>query len=200
MDWHEIIGIIAGLLQISAVIPYIKEILHGSTRPNIVSFALWTFIQTITIAAQLSAGASWSVILLFATTLGTGTIVVLCLMGYGYTEYGITDAMCFVLALVAIIAWQITKQPLVGFILSLAADFIAYIPTFIKTYRHPESEAVFPWLLIVCAAALAAFSTTKLDLANLLYPIYVFIMDGAVVSLAFWGQRALKRRVVQVST
>ena len=47
MDWHLLLGIIGGLLALCAIIPYIRDILHGTTRPNIVSYAIWVFLILI---------------------------------------------------------------------------------------------------------------------------------------------------------
>ncbi len=195
MDWHGGLGIVAGLLQVSSIIPYAKDILKGSTRPNVVSFVIWTLIEVVAMVAQFSAGASWSVILLIATTFNTSLVVVLCFMGYGYKKYGLLDKFCFVLAIAAIILWQVTRQPLVAIVLAVLADILASVPTIVKTYHDPHSEMVLPWFMIVVAAVLGIISTTKLNAANLVYPIYLFAMNAIITSVAFWGQHTKTRQV-----
>ncbi len=193
MDWHGIVGIAAGLIQISSIIPYVRDILKGTTRPNIVSYILWTLLQLIAIFAQFSAGASWSIIILIATTFNTSLIVILCLMGYGYKKYGLTDKICFVFAIVAIVFWQLTKQPLLALVLTILADLIAAIPTIVKTYREPHSELVVSWFMIMISSSLAGISTVKIDIANLIYPVYAFITNTTITAFAFFGQRSIKR-------
>ncbi|MCX6702595.1 MAG: hypothetical protein NTW60_01895 [Candidatus Wolfebacteria bacterium] len=189
MDWHQIIGIGAGVIQIISIIPYVKDIFKGTTRPNIVSYFLWTVIQVIAIFAQFSAGASWSLFILIASTFNTSLIFILCLAGYGYKEYGLTDKICFVLAIITIIVWQITKQPLIVLALAIFADFLASVPTILKAYRDPKSEMVLSWFMTVVSATIAGFSTTKIDFANLIYPVYAFLTNGTITWLAFFGQR-----------
>ncbi len=191
MNWHATIGILAGVVQVASVIPYVRDMLKGRTRPNMVTWLLWTILQIIVIFAQFSAGASWSVIILIVMTFNTVLVTILCLKGYGYKKYGILDYSCFFLALVTIVVWRITEDPILAIILAVAIDFLAMIPTIVKAYRDPHSEAPFPWFLNVVAGALAALSTTKIDVANLIFPIYYIITDGFVVILILRGRRAL---------
>ncbi len=193
MDWHAVVGIIAGIIQIASVFPYVRSMIKGTTRPNIISFVLWTTLQIIAIAAQFSAGASWSIIILITTTFNTALILVVALSGYGYRKYGALDYTCFALAIIAIGLWQITKQPLVALILAVLADLISTIPTIAKTYREPYSENVLGWAMIAVAAILAAVSTTKFDIANLIYPIYLIFANTTITALAFFGQHLNKK-------
>lgn len=189
MDWHTIVAVIAGLVQISSVIPYVRGMVNGAVRPNIVSWSVWTLLQVIAMAAQFSAGASWSVVLLIAMTFNTSLVLILAFSGYGYKKYGIVDWICLALALCAIALWQVTKEPVLAIALAASADFIAAIPTIIKTYKEPHSESASSWLIIIVAAALSLIASTKFDAANMIYPIYVIIGSSIVAGLAFFGQR-----------
>lgn len=189
LDWHILVGVVSGIVQISAIVPYIRDMLRGTTRPNIVSWALWTLIQVIAIAAQLSAGASWSIILLFAMTFNTSLVTILGLIGYGYKKYSWLDWGCLVLAILAIVLWQITNQPLIALVLAIVADLIIAIPTIAKTYREPFTETPSSWFLLTVAAALSIVSTTIYDASNLAFQTYLVLVNMLVWSLAFFGQR-----------
>jgi len=117
-----IIGIAAGIIQISSIVPYVKSMIKGTTRPNIVSWSTWTLLKFIAITAQFTAGASYTVLLLFATAFNTSLVVILCLMGYGYKKYGLTEKVCTTGIIVTIIVWLLTKNPIFALILSIAID------------------------------------------------------------------------------
>src|SRR6185312_5470434 len=151
-DWHLVLGAVAGLIAAFAVVPYIKDILHGTTRPNIFSFTLWAILVFISIFAQFSAGASWSLLLLIGDFLGTTSIVVLCLFGYGYGKYGRLEWICTALAVLAVVSWQLTDQPILAIVFAVLADAMASIPTIVKAYKDPWSEAPALWFLIALAA------------------------------------------------
>ena len=189
MDWHLIVGIIAALIQIGSAIPYVWDMLHGTTRPNIISFGLWGIIQLIAVFAQISAGASWSVLVLMAIVFNMGLIVFLGLRGYGYKKYGSLDWTCLALAIAALVLWQITDEPLVALVFAVVADILASVPTIIKTFREPLSENVFSWFVSTIGPIVSIISLTKFDTANLIYPIYLIAMNGSITAIAFFGQR-----------
>ena len=193
VNWHLILGIISGALAVAAVIPYVKDILHGSTRPNIVSWGLWVLLLLISIFAQISAGASWSLVFLIGDLVGTSLILVLCLVGYGYQEYGWLEGVCLLLAVIAIVSWQLTRQPLLAIIFAIIADLMASIPTVVKAYRDPRSEHPASWFVVVLAAALGLLSTTIVNPANLIFPAYVLLINGLIGSLALMGRLNQKR-------
>ncbi|HVV39429.1 MAG TPA: hypothetical protein VHD31_03890 [Candidatus Paceibacterota bacterium] len=188
MDWHAWVGVTAGILQVGSIVPYIWGMLHGTTRPNIVSWGLWTVLQGISVAALWSAGASWPILILIAATFNTLLVLVLCLFGYGYKKYDLTDTICLVLAVVAILLWYITSQPLLALILAIAADFCATVPTIIKAWKDPHSEAVWSWFIVIFASGLSLVATTRFDASNLIWPIYIVIACGFITGLVFWGQ------------
>jgi hypothetical protein len=192
-DWHLVLGTIAGLIAMLAVIPYIKDILHGTTRPNIFSFALWEALLLISALAQFSAGASFSLLFVIGDLIGTGLIVALCLLGYGYGKYGKIEWACTALAIAAIIAWQVTALPVLAIVFALVADALAGIPTVIKTFKDPWSEAPAQWLLISFASLLAICSTTIVDIPNIIFPAYLFLINGLIGTAAFFGRRLVQK-------
>ena len=171
-----------------AVIPYIKDILYGTTRPNVVSWSLWVLLLSISIWAQISSGASWSVIFIIGDLIGTSSIVVLCILGYGYGKYGYIEWTCLALAIVAIILWQVTNQPIIAIICALFADMLAAVPTIVKTYRDPLSEAWLGWFIISFGGILAVLSTTIWNPANLIFPVYIAIINGIIGTLSLTGR------------
>lgn len=180
MNVHAILGIAAGLLNMGGNISYFLDTLKGKSRPNVVSWGLWTLIISIAVSAQFAAGASWSVTLLLATLLGNAAIVVLCFLGFGYAKYDSVSWACLVLALIAILLWIITSNPIVALIFSAVADFVAAVPTLFKAWHDPFSEEPTAWCIYAGAAALSLAATTTFNLANALFPIYLFVLDGTV--------------------
>jgi hypothetical protein len=191
-DWHLALGIASGLLAFVAIAPYIKDILYGTTRPNIVSWALWVLLLLIALWAQVSAGASWSLILLIGDLIGTTTISILCLVGYGYGKYNWLDGVCFALAIVAILLWQVTHQPVLAIVFAAIADLLASVPTLVKAYKDPLSEDPTQFLMIAGAALLGVSSTVILSPANLIFPIYLFCINGSIGMVALSRKRLLR--------
>jgi len=184
MDWRITLGIGAGILQVISNIPYIRDMLRGTTRPNIFSYVIWFILALIAVAAQWSAGASWSILILVAVVLNTSIIILLALKGYGYKRYTWLDWACLALGIAAIIVWKVTNNPVAALIMALAASVLADIPTVFKTYREPHTELALSWLIAACAAILGIFSA-KWNVANLIFPIYYLIESFTISGLAF---------------
>jgi hypothetical protein len=189
LDWHLVVGIIAGLLGFGAIIPYIRDMIHGTTRPNVVSYGLWVLLISISVLAQIDSGTSWSIVFLIGDLIGTTIVTILCLVGFGYGKYGKIEWICTALAIVAIVSWQITNEPLLAIGFAIVADLLAAVPTVIKTYRDPWSEIPTTWFMIATAALLSIISTTIFDPANLLFPAYLFLINATTGTLAFIGRR-----------
>jgi hypothetical protein len=184
INWHLTLGIVAGIIAFASIIPYVKDILHGTTRPNIVSYGLWALLLSIGMLGQISSGASWSIIFLLGDLLAVLAVITLCLMGYGYGKYGKLEWTCVVLAIIAIVSWQITDRPLLAIIFALIADMLAAIPTIVKTYYDPRSELPLGWFMVAFGGVLGIASNTIFDLPNLLFPVYVVLINGTVGVLA----------------
>ena len=193
MDFHVFAAVLAGLLTLASVVPYVRDMLKGTTKPNIVSWGLWTLIQAIFAAAQFSAGASLSIVLPAVEVGTTGLVVVLGLIGFGYKKYRPLDFVCLALALLAIALWQISKDPMVALWLSVAADFVAAVPTLVKAYKDPKSETPSAYLLVALSAIAAAFATSIIDIPNLLWPAYIFAINATTLSLILLGRKRKHR-------
>lgn len=191
-DWHQIAAVLTGVIAIVAVVPYVRDMLRGTTRPNIVSWGLWTLIHIIFIAAQWSSGASWSIVLPATELFTVALVVVLAAVGYGYKKYTPLDLVCFCLAIAAIVLWQVTSEPMVALLMSVGADIMASIPTLKKAYLDPTSETLSTYILVVISAIFAALSTTIFDVPNLVWPAYIFLVNGSILCLILLGRRAQK--------
>ena len=194
-NWHLILGIISGVIVLFAVIPYIRDIVHGTTRPNTVSWFLWVGLLIISVLAQISAGASWSLVFLIGDLVGTSIILAFCFFGYGYGKYGWIEWVCLVLAVIAVVSWQVTDQPLLAIIFAAIADLMASVPTIVKAFKDPWSEDPPQFLLISFASLLAIISSTIFDPANIVFPAYLLLVNGTIGLTAFIGRKTKIRSI-----
>ncbi len=189
MDLRFVLGVLGGIITAFSVIPYVRDIMKKTTRPNSVSWSIWVLLLTISIFAQWSAGASWSIILLIGDLIGTSTIAALSFAGYGYGKYGRLEWTCLGLAILAIISWQITSQPIWAIVFAIIADALAAFPTLVKAFRDPRSEHPTMWLLISLGALLGIASTTIVNAANLLFPFYLFVINSTIGITTLVGRK-----------
>lgn len=188
---QEIAGYLTGIILIVGFIPYLVDIFRHKTKPERASWLIWGVLGTIAFFSQLASGASWSLVLT-----GVDTIIVLWILGLsikdgvgGFTKLDITS---LILAGIGIIAWYFTHQPLAALLLVIFVDAIGVTLTIIKTYREPDTETMFAWLMASLAGLLSVVAVGKIDQTLLLYPAYIFLANGLVAATIVLGKRRAK--------
>ncbi|HZZ99247.1 MAG TPA: hypothetical protein VFK07_00865 [Candidatus Paceibacterota bacterium] len=185
INWHILFSIASPVLAIWSVVPYIKDTIKGSTRPNTVTWSLWVFILVIALGAQLSSGWSSSIIFIVANLVGTAIVAVLSFSKRGYRHYGRIEWGCLFFCIAAVIFWRLTSQPMMAIFFAISADLMAGIPTIIKAYEHPRSEYPLSWFILSFAAILGVLSNQEITLANSLFSGYLFIINGIIGLLSY---------------
>jgi hypothetical protein len=64
---------------------------------------------------------------------------------------------------------------------SVATDFLAYLPTFHHAWRRPKEEPWIPYAMFGAAAALVLLVADYRILVGVIYPTYLFAADAAMV-------------------
>jgi len=171
-----VIGAVTVLLSIAGHIPYIRDILRGKTKPHIYTWFIWTVLTTITCIAQLREGAAagaWTT----ATTAVMALVIFVMSFRKGTHDITRSDALCLAGAIVALLVWVVTRQPLIAVIVATVVDVLAFIPTVRKSLHRPEQETFTTYLLAVIRNGLALFAMNSYNIVTLLYPISLFIMN-----------------------
>lgn len=181
MDYKMILGIVATILAIFAFLPYLRDILNRKTKPHIYSWLVWSIIQSVGVLAMIKGGASFG-----ALGLGVGALfcISIFLLSFRYGTKNITtlDTVLLIAALFAIVIWLIQKDPLISVILVTLIDFVAFVPTYRKTYLAPHSETLSSYILDVISnlsaiAAIAVYSlTTTLYIGSLVVTNSVMVL------------------------
>ncbi len=189
MNWHVALAAVAAIISLSSLIPYVRDIVRGTTRPNTITWGLWFFIQVIAIAAQVHEGASWSIVFVIVDGITILVVLGFSIAGYGYREWNIFDACCGVLGVVAIVAWQTTGDAILALIFSILADGLAALPTLRKAYTDAWSEHPWGWALTTLAATLGLASTARYNPANILFPGYLIAINFLTFVFSFLGRK-----------
>lgn len=115
--------------------------LRGKTRPNRVSFFMWSLAPMVAFAAQIQQGIG----LLALATFTSGFIPLLIFIASFVDKRAVWkltsfDLICGILSFAGLLLWIITREGNVAIFFAIAADLLAAIPTVKKSYFHPESE------------------------------------------------------------
>lgn len=175
----ESLAIVAALLVIAAVVPYLVDIVQGKTKPNIVSWFTWTILTGIATGAAFASGATHTALLTLANTVATGLVVILGLR-FGVAKFGWFDVLCQLGAVAGLVLWLVLDSPVIGVIVPVAIDFVAVLPTLRHAWADPGEETWVTYFVGGVAAALTVISVTHYNLVSLLYPVYILCADGGL--------------------
>lgn len=180
----------ARLLEVCSIIlffisflPYAVEIVKDRIKPVTATWAVWALLDLITLFALWQAGSVTPLAILALTA--SGGVVILSLR-YGERGWSYMDAGCFMLSILAVVAWKLTQDPFYGLCISQAAVFIAAIPTFVSVYRDPANESLLAWginLLSGTSLIIALFLRDARGIEVWLQPYVFWIIQGTIVVL-----------------
>lgn len=140
--------IVSPILSSIGMFLYIRDMTHGTTKPNRVSFFLWALAPIVGALISFSEGAGLSAIPVLLA--GLGPVLILAasfIVKQGYWKLGLLDYICGALALATFVIWLVAKDPILALSFAIATDLLAYIPTMVKVYTHPETETSWAYIL-----------------------------------------------------
>ena len=184
----EVFAILGAVVVLFCTVPYILDIVKQKTRPNIVTWIIWTLLIGIGAAALFANhdyNAAW---LLVGDAIATFAVVIVGLK-YGTAKLDRFDFICFVGAIVGVILWLVFDSPIIAIIATLLIDLVGTIPTIRHAYRHPEEETSLTFALGVVATTFTLLSLSGYGFSAWIYPAYLFCSNGLLFMIIFLGQR-----------
>ena len=176
-----IVGVIIGF---AGTVTYIIDTYKGKTRPNRVSWFMWTLAPYVAFAAQLSEGVGIQSLLTFMA----GTCPLLVLIASFMNRKAVWkltsfDFLCGVLSLLGLLLWLITRHADIAIIFAIAADGMAAIPTIRKSYTDPDSEGWVNYLAAAIAAGITLLTVEDWSFANFGFSLYLLLVCVLISSL-----------------
>lgn len=179
---RESLAIIGAVIAALGTVPYLIDIVRGKTKPNIVTWLTWTMLTAISGAAALAAGEPKTAALLFGNSFCTGLVVVLGLR-YGTAKFSRFDIICQVSALLGLVLWLVFDSPVIGIVVPLVIDFIGALPTVRHSWLKPGEETWQAFMAGVIAPMFTMASLTRLNIASLAFPLYLFLANATLVAI-----------------
>jgi hypothetical protein len=175
LDPHFVI--LGAAFNLVGSISYLVDTIKGTTRPNRISWALWSLAPLIAFGAELSEGVGLSSLMTFMTGFGPLLIFTASFINrksvWKLTRFDVT---CGILSLIGLSLWAITRRGDVAIVFSIAADALAAIPTIVKSYKEPESENWIGFFFSAISAVITLFTIKVWTFANVGFPIYILII------------------------
>ena len=185
-----VFGILAVGVAVADTIPYVRDILRGTTRPHRGTWFIWGILAIVVTLSQRSDGASWSV-LVAAAQAGLTVAVFVLSIRRGEGGFSSVDGVMFAIAACGVAGWAVAGEPIVATVCVIVADLVAATMMMPKTYRDPGSETLSTFGLASLSGALAVCAVGHVDVALLLYPGYLCVVNGSIALVIYERRRRL---------
>jgi hypothetical protein len=163
---------------------YLRDTLRGTTQPNRVTWLLWAVAPLLASAVEFSDGVGLRAL----PTFMVGFMPLLVFFGSFHNPASLwkirrIDYACGVISVLGTATWLVTRDGTVALVAAIAADFMAGIPTLMKSWTHPESETVYSYVGAVISMAILLLTVTEWSFEVVGFPCFILCMASIEVVL-----------------
>jgi hypothetical protein len=182
IQYTQYLVFVGAFIGLALLVPYIKETIKGNTKPNRVTWLLSSIVAFI--GAFASKGAGWSAVPIFVSGFATLLVFIVSFVNKkSYWKLEKFDYLCGFFSLLALLLWQITKEPIVAIIFAIISDVFATIPTLKKSWKYPETETASAYIGGLFSA-LTGFAAIKLwNFLSITFLLYLVIINALLAFL-----------------
>ncbi|MDR3519327.1 MAG: hypothetical protein P4L63_00345 [Candidatus Pacebacteria bacterium] len=182
----EIIIFFSVIIQLIGVSFYIRDMLRGTTKPNLVTWSIWALAPLIGSWLEWKAGARLSIFPVFMAGFNPLLVIAVAfVIKKGYWKIKKFDVFCGALAIFALILWLITKNISISVLFAILSDALASLPTLAKSWTNPETETFTAYLGGIIANILGL-----VVIKNWIFPVYslgvyFILMNTLIIAFIF---------------
>jgi hypothetical protein len=187
-DWDLVINVhfvyLGAAIGAIGSLVYVRDTLRGTTQPNRVTWLLWAFAPLLASAVEFHSGVGLRTL----TTFMIGFMPLLVFVASFHNPGAVwkirrLDYVCGALSLAGTAAWLVTQSGVVGIIAAIAADFLAGIPTMMKSWSHPESETITSYIGAVINSGILLLTIDHWTTAVAAFPLFILCIATVQVYL-----------------
>lgn len=148
---------------------YVRDIASKKVTPNIASFLIWSF-SSISQLIALIVEQVWHVVPFMAIISVINILVVILSYRQRKFYFKALDKLALIIALIAMVAWFITKDAAWNiYIISLSTG-AAFVPIIVKSFKHPNLETIVPWRYNLIGSAFLVLAIPSFALIQWIVP------------------------------
>ena len=181
----EYFAIISAIISSAGGLYYLYKTVTGKTKPNRITWLLWGLLPMITFAAQRVQGVESLSWITFAAGLVPLLIVLASFLNkkaYWKTQW--RDYGVVIGAIFGITLWIVTDNPNLAILFLLAVDFLASLPTLLKSYRYPKTESWVAYAISTVGFGVGILAIQTYTFENYAFVTYLFLLSGLLTFLA----------------
>ncbi|MEK7601708.1 MAG: hypothetical protein AAB480_04215 [Patescibacteria group bacterium] len=171
---------------------YILNTVRGVTKPNRMTWLMWSIAPLIGAAAGFASGVTWAALpVLMAGIMPLTVFIASFVNPNSYWELGVFDYFCGSLSMLALILWYLTQNPAVAIVFAIASDLAAAIPTVIKCWSQPETETASGYTASGFNNLMSFFVITNWNFASIAFPLHLVFINTVLAFPVVRKKRSL---------
>jgi hypothetical protein len=153
---------------------YLRDTLRGTTQPNRVTWLLWAVAPLLAAAVEFSEGAGLRAL----PTFMVGFMPLLIFIGSFHNSAAVwkvrrMDYACGAFSVVGTIIWLVTRNGVLAISAAIAADFLAGVPTLMKSWTHPQTETVHSYVGALISMIVLLLMVDQWTFDVVAFPLFV---------------------------
>ncbi len=176
---------------------YLRDTLRGTTQPNRVTWLLWAVAPLLAAAVEFNEGVGLRTL----PTFMVGFMPLLIFIGSFHNSASVwkvrrMDYACGVVSVIGTVVWLVTRDGVLAISAAIAADFLAGIPTLMKSWTHPGSETVHSYIGAVISMVILLLTVDHWTFDVVAFPLFVVcvasvesVLVGLEIGPRFRGSR-----------
>ena len=185
---REDLAVIAAAITFACVVPYLRDIRLGTTRPQRASWLVFATLAAVAAVSQALAGNGAGTWLASGSALGFGAVFVASIPR-GVGGFAAADRAALAVAAAGTAVSIVMARPLYALIGVVIAELGAVALTARKSLDDPDSETRSTWIADGLAGLLSIVAVDHVTATTLLYPVHHTVANGAVVAAIAIGRR-----------
>lgn len=194
LSYKEVLSAVAIALTFVAFVPYVRAIMHGTTRPHVFSWFIWGSTTFVVFLAQLEGKGGVG-----AWPIGVSGVITLCIALLAYVkrtdiEITTTDRLFFFAALSSLPLWCLASNPMGAVVILTTVDVLGFGPTVRKVYRFPHSESLLFFALFAARNLIVIGALETHSVTTVLFPGVIAAACILLIAMGLYRRRKLCRQ------
>lgn len=173
---------VAAAVTLIGASAYIRSMFKGQTKPNRVTWGMWSIAPFIATVAALSNNVGWAVLPVFMS--GFSPFLVFTASFFNkkaYWKLSSFDYICGIISGLAIVMWIITNDPKLAITFSIISDALAAVPTLMKVWHNPETESIWPFIIGVFSPITSFVVAASWGFSEVAFPTCLVVINFLLV-------------------
>ena len=163
---------------------YLRDTLRGTTKPNRVTWLLWAVAPLLAAVVELKEGVGLRAL----PTFMIGFMPLLVFVASFHNAAAVwkvrrIDYACGAMSVIGTAVWLVTRNGVLAISAAIIADFLAGVPTVMKSWTHPETETVYSYIGAVVSMAIVLLTVQHWTFEVAAFPIFIVCMASVEVFL-----------------